>query len=114
MFRNSQGTIPPIADTEVGITATAGGTKAAARPLTAAINEVSVCATAADSVLLMPAKRGLCIFVDNNGAASMQVFGQGTDTINGVATGTGVAQAAGLAAMYVCYSDGAWSRILSA
>jgi hypothetical protein len=47
----------------------------------------------------------------------MQVFGSGTDTINGVATATGVAQAAGVAALYLCTAVGAvnkWNRFLQA
>lgn len=105
---------------ETGITAAAGGTQAAARALTSAVNEVSVVATAADSVKLPPAVVGREITVVNSDAAeSMQVFGSGTDTINGVATATGVAQAAGRTAVYKCVSIsaagvGAWFRTLSA
>jgi hypothetical protein len=114
MYRAAQGTIPPIATIETGITATAGGTKAAARVLTAAINVIATCATGADSVLLPAALAGLCIFVTNRGAASAQVFGAGTDTIDDVATGTGVAQANGKSAVYTCTQDGKWYRVLSA
>ena len=101
---------------ENGITATAGGTKAAARPLTCAKNTVSVCATAADSVLLPAPQIGRTILVANRGAASMQVFGSGSDTINGVATGTGVAQAAGIESAYYCdgissAGVGTWQQI---
>ncbi len=110
----SQNTLVGVATVETGITATAGGTKAAAYVLTKAINNVTVCATNADSVLLMPAKAGHQVFITNRGAASLQVFGAGTDTINDVATGTGVAQATTVSAMYVCPVDGKWYRILSA
>jgi hypothetical protein len=99
---------------ESGITATPGGTKAAARVLKRSINIITVCATAADSVLLPKAIAGSVLFLTNAGAASAQVFGKGTDTINGVATATGVAQGAGLSAVYVCAVSGAWFRILSA
>ena len=58
------------------------------------------------------------ILVANEGAASAQVFGSDADTINGVATATGVAQASGTTALYVLmgYASGAgdWRRILSA
>jgi hypothetical protein len=60
---------------------------------------------------------GQQIIVINNTANSMQVFGSGTDTINGVATATGVAQAAGKHAIYTAVSTGAaaaWFRNLSA
>jgi hypothetical protein len=99
---------------EDGITATPGGTKAAARVLTKTLNGISVCATAADSVLLPKAIAGSILFLTNYGAESAQVFGKGTDTINGVATATGVAQATGLSACYFCLTTGAWYRILSA
>ena len=114
MFRAEQGTMANIPSTANGLTATAGGTKAAALPLTAAVNRISVCATAADSVLLMPAKLGLTILLINDGAASMQVFGQGTDTIDEVATGTGVAVANGKRRILACYADGKWSSVLGA
>ena len=38
----------------------------------------------------------------------MQVFGKGTDTINGVAFGTGVAQAAATTQTYTCVIAGNW------
>jgi hypothetical protein len=47
----------------------------------------------------------------------MQVYGSGTDTINGVVTATGVAQAAGKTGIYVATTTGAaaaWFRLLSA
>lgn len=114
MFRASQTTLVNVPSIEKGITATAGGTKAAARALTAGVNIISTCATANDSCLLMPALYGLCIFVANDGVASMQLFGQGTDTIDGVATGTGVAVAAGKRRILVCAEDGKWTSHLSA
>ena len=52
--------------------------------------------------------------MQNDGAASMQVFANGTDTINGTAGGTGVAHANGKLALYVCHADGKWLRLLSA
>lgn len=113
-MRASQTTLVGVQDVLNSVTALAGGGKTGATPLTAAINRISVCATAADSVLLPPALKGIDVFVQNDGVASAQVFGQGTDTINAVATATGVAQAAAKAALYVCYADGAWVRLLSA
>lgn len=102
-----------------GITAHAGGGQGSATALTGAINRVDTVATAADSVALpAPTFVGQHVTVINNAAAnSMQVFGSGTDTINGVATGTGVAQAAGKTAVYVAVTTGtaaAWFRLLSA
>lgn len=91
-----------------GITAHAGGTKAAATVLTAQINRVSVCATPGDSVLLPAAIAGRVVDVFNDGATAMQVFGAGTDTIDGVATGTGVVLSNSKRARYVCFTTGAW------
>lgn len=99
---------------ETGVTAFASGGKANATPVTGANIKVSTVATAADSILLPPAKAGLRLAIRNSGAASMQVFGQGIDTINAVATATGVAQANGVSALYFCPVDGEWFRILSA
>jgi hypothetical protein len=101
-------------DAAVGLTATAGGTKAAALKLVGTINQIAVCATAADSVILPLAKRGMPVFVINDGAASCQVYGVGTDTIDAVATATGKALANGKRGLYVCHTDGAWVLLLGA
>lgn len=101
-----------------GIVAHAGGGQGSATLLTGQFNSVDTVATAADSVALPPASYpGQEVEVVNNTATSMQVFGSGTDTINGVATATGVAQAAGKMAVYKAVTIGtgaAWVRHLSA
>lgn len=102
-----------------GITAHAGGGQASATLLTAQYNRVDTVATAADSVKLPPPSFvGQVIAITNNDSAdSLQVFGSGTDTINGVATATGVAQAAGKTAYYHAETIGtaaSWRRLLSA
>ena len=91
-----------------GLTAHAGGTQAAALPLVSAINNVTTVATAGDSVLLPASAAGMEITVTNNGVASMQVYGAGTDTINGVATATGVAQLPGQTVVYTAAVAGNW------
>jgi hypothetical protein len=98
------------------LTARAGGTRAAATKLTAAVNRIGVCATAGDSVALPPAVGGQVIYVQNAGAASAQVFADPStsDTINGVAAGTGVALANGKAASYFSPAFGVWFAVLSA
>ena len=98
---------------DTALTAHAGGTKAAALSLksTCSFHDVATVATAADSILLPQAKEGEFHFVKNSGAASMQVFGQGTDTIDSVATGTGVAQLAGDGVLYYCLVPGNWIRL---
>ena len=105
----------PQWQTKSGITALAGGALSAATPvLVLGANEVSTVASGADSVVLPKAVAGNVVFVTNAGASSMQVFGNGSDTINGTAGATGVAQANGKSALYVAANNGKWYRILSA
>lgn len=99
---------------DTAITAHAGGTQAAAMALkpTASFHDVTTVATAADSILLPPANVGEFHFVKNSAAANaMQVFGAGTDTIDSVATATGVSQLAGDAVLYVCLVKGNYIRL---
>jgi hypothetical protein len=105
-----------IASFANNITARAGGTRAAAVPLLAAFNRISVCATVADSVALPPATGGQEVTVINSGAAATQVFAApGTaDTINGVAAATGISLAAAGKAQFVSPDVGLWFSILSA
>ena len=99
-----------------GITARAGGTRAAAVPLTAAFNRITVCATAADSVSLPPATGGQEVTIINSGAAACQVFAapSTSDTINAVVAATGISLAAGGKAQFVSPGLGLWFSILSA
>lgn len=107
-----------IGSVQTDITAQADGTKANATQLNAAFCEVTVSAGAADSVLLPQGYAGLEVIIANGGASSIQVFGKGNDTINGIATGTGVTQNNGITALYKCVrvtsGVGIWYRILSA
>ena len=96
------------------ITAFAGGGQTNATALPASFNRVATVATANDSVKLPASVAGRSVYVVNGSANSMQVFGAGTDTINDVATATGVAQAAGKSATYFCPVAGKWYRVLSA
>jgi hypothetical protein len=98
------------------ITARAGGGQAAATPIRSALTLIAVCATAADSVQLPPAVGGQFLLVSNGGAASSQLFAFPglTDTINGVANGTGIALAAGKSILLFSPLAGAWFGVLSA
>jgi hypothetical protein len=101
------------------LTAHAGGTQAAALALSASVpvHIITVCATAADSVKLPTCVAGEIHIVWNFGAESAQVFGNGTSTINGVATATGVALPAGKGAIFygrTAGAAGAWLMILGA
>ena len=108
----------PLFNATNAITAFAGGGQARATQLTGTMANVTVVATAADSVKLPLAQAGMLYFLSNSDSTdSMQVFGAGTDTINDVATGTGVAQAAGKSAVYFAVTSapaGKWFRVLSA
>ncbi len=100
------------------ITAHAGGTQAgavgsAASILISSINRITVVATNGDSVALPVSAPGLSITVINAASNSLQVFGQSPDTINAVATGTGVTVAGGKTATFYCVVSGAWHMLLS-
>jgi hypothetical protein len=90
------------------LTAHAGGGQSSALPLTGQTVRVSTVATAGDSVALPPSTPGMQIAVVNAGANNMQVYGAGTDTINGIATATGVIQAPNSTTTYFCAATGAW------
>lgn len=90
------------------LTAFATGGQASALQLTAMVNRVTTVATSGDSVKLPAAVSGLEVTAINRGANAMQVFGAGTDTINGVATATGISQPMNSVAMYVCSATGLW------
>jgi len=86
----------------------AGGGQTNATQLSSRINRIGTVATAADSVKLPASAAGLWCVVMNTGANSLQLFGTSPDTINGVATGTGVPVAAGKVGIYFCSATGAW------
>lgn len=103
-----------------GLTAHAGGGQASATQLTEYVNEVAVVATANDSVMLPASVPGTLISVINDGAASLQVFGQPGDTIAAhgssaqSASATGVPLAAAGASIFLCFGPGVWKQITSA
>lgn len=107
-----------LAGIETGVTAAAGGTQAGAFALstTKSIHNVTTVGSANDSVKLPLATGGGAIhWVKNSAAAnSAQLFGSGTDTIDGVATATGVAVAAGKSRICLDFASGTWLSILGA
>lgn len=90
------------------IVAHSGGGQTSAVPLTAEVNRIITVAAAGDSVRLPLAVQGLTILIINHGALAAGVFGAGTDTIDDVATATGVVQMAGSSVLYTCTTTGAW------
>jgi hypothetical protein len=107
-----------LAGIETGLTAHSGGGQGSALALdaTKVVHEVTTAAAGDDSVALpASAGSGQMHLVKNSAAAnSVQVFGAGTDTIDGVATGTGVAVAAGKSRLFVDVSAGNWASLLGA
>ncbi len=103
---------------ETGLTAHAGGTQAAGLALDGSktVHVVTVVATDADSILLpLALGEGAVHYVYNADAGQdLQVFGSGTDTIDGVATATGIPQGEGKTFVYVDYAAGKWFSIKGA
>lgn len=95
-----------------GITAFAGGGQTNATALVKDFNRVTTVATAADSVRLPVSVAGMENVVVNDAAVAMQVFGAGTETIDGIATATGISQAAGSTVVYRCFVAGNWIATL--
>lgn len=93
---------------DTAITAKAGGGQTSATPLNTrtSFHAVTTVATAADSVLLPTPKVGDVHVVKNSGSNSMQVFADGSGTIDSVATTTGIAHPAGEAMIYWCQVGG--------
>lgn len=91
-----------------GLTAHAGGTQAAALALTAAINSIGTVGTIADSVKLPTSVAGAIVVVVNDAALSLQAFGASTDTIDDVATATGVAVPGKSTSVFWCPVAGKW------
>jgi hypothetical protein len=90
------------------ITANPGGGQANAFQLLRQNSRVTTVASAGDSIMLPPALPGLELVLVNHGLNSMQVFGQGTDTIDDVASATGVPQMADSTTLYYCMNAGMW------
>lgn len=89
-----------------GISA-AGTTQATATLLAADINRVVNVSTGA-GVALPPAAPGLDLVVVNRGTNPLQVYGTGSDTIDGVQSGVGVSQMQSSVCIYACAAAGTW------
>lgn len=119
---SSQNMIVPnllkLSGIETALTAHAGGGQASAQALSAskAIHDVSTVGSANDSVVLPAATgSGAVHWIKNSAAAnSLQLYGLSNDTIDGVASGTGVAVAAGKSRIVVDSASGKWLSISGA
>ena len=98
----------PTRASDNAITATASGTQTNSYVITAPISRITTVTTTADGVTLGPSKAGQTKTIINSGANSATVFASGTDTINGTAGATGVAQAAAAVTIYFCPVQGSW------
>ena len=98
--------------TQAGITAYATGGQANAVQIAADIAEISVCATAADSVKLPAAIAGLQVTVINHGVAAADVFPASGDVINEAAADA--AKSLGVNASFLCtaYNAVNWECLL--
>lgn len=73
-----------------GITAFAGGGQGSATALTTTLNNVTVCATAGDSVKLPAAAAGLTVTIKNSGATALDIFPATGDSIDALAVNLAV------------------------
>jgi hypothetical protein len=109
----SSGQLPVVLSLSA-ITAGTTRTQAGATALTADYNRVDTSTAPAagailgDGVKLPASAAGLDIIVVNNTANPIQVYGAGTDTINGVTNTVGVAQSPNSVVLYVCAAAGTW------
>lgn len=99
---------------EDSITATPSATQANSYQLSAQISRLTTVATNTDGVKLPLAVPGMELTVINDGAAIAQVFPTSPDTIDGVATATGVALTNAKRAKFHCVTAGAWQSMLGA
>jgi hypothetical protein len=91
-----------------GITAFPTGGQASGTALTIGYNEVTVVATAGDSVKLPTASVGLTVIVKNEGAASLDVFPFLADTINDQAVNLAVSIAPGGTVVFSAINSVNW------
>lgn len=101
---------------ENAITAHSGGGQGSAFALsaTATFHRISTVAVSADSVVLPLATPGAWHYIYNAGANPTQVFGTSPDTINAVATGTGVQLSTLTGAVFYATATGGWTSTQTA
>lgn len=90
------------------ITATAGGGQSSAYQITTQTARITTVATAGDSVMLPPSQPGLEVLIINHGVNPMQVYGQGADQIDDVASSVGVSQMQNSFVLYTAAGVGNW------
>lgn len=98
------------ASSVTALTAHAGGGQGSATQLAPGFNEVTVAATAGDSVKLPAAIEGLMVTVKNDGAARIDVFPATADTINDGTVNVAVSIPAGGTVTYTAISAVNWEN----
>ena len=98
---------PFLIGTAGGLTAVPGG-QAAATQIVAQIAYIGANGNTGNGVKLPASGVGYWQVITNATALSTQVYGTAPDTINGVATATGVPLAPGKTMQLYCYQAGAW------
>jgi hypothetical protein len=111
-----------MTSSQFGLTALAGGGATTTVICNRFINEVSVCATNGDSVILPQAIPGRTINIINDGAATLAVFPLQSNPATGVADAiipsgsaastTSANQLTTATAAYYCISPGIWKQAL--
>lgn len=91
-----------------GNIAAAGTSQGTATAITQAIVNFTSGGGAPAGGTLPPAKAGMQVWVGANTGSNIQVYGNGSDTINGTAGSTGVAQTNATVVVYTAPTDGAW------
>jgi hypothetical protein len=101
---------PPTFPAATGIVAHAGGTKAAAFQLGYGFSNVTTIATGGDSLLLPAAVPGtFCVVANESDTTNAgDIYGQGTDTIDAVATATAFSLAENATVLFACVATGLW------
>lgn len=96
---------------EDNLTAFAGGGQASATQMNGTRNShrFTTVVSPGDSGKLPASTSGALHYVRNDGTSPMQLFGNGVETINGIATGTGIPLGIGMGAFFVCTTVGNWT-----
>jgi len=94
------------------VTGFSGGGQASATVLTKEVNNITTATASSspyDSVKFQAAAAGDAVWVENSAGNPVQLFGNGSDTVNGFASGTGATLPVGFAGWAVCNAAGAWT-----
>lgn len=116
-IQNPNGSISyfPAGNADNGITAFASGGQTNAVQLKYRVSRVTTVATAADSVKMPKAKKGMSMTVINAAAANaMNVFPATGEVINALSANTALSVVANKAIRFTCAVNGVWNTILTA